>query len=76
MIYPAPPKWFYVYLVRNKKGRVYSTRRKLPMELIYFEAYKYRQNAFEREKKLKHYGSALRNLKLRLKDIFSKGGAR
>jgi len=46
------------------------------MELIYFEAYKYRQNAFEREKKLKHYGSALRNLKLRLKDIFSKGGAR
>ena len=41
------------------------------MELIYLS----RQNAFEREKKLKHHGSALRNLKLRLKEIFSKGGA-
>jgi predicted GIY-YIG superfamily endonuclease len=34
-------------LSNHKKGRVYSTRRKLPMELIYFEAYKYRQNALE-----------------------------
>jgi putative endonuclease len=62
-------------LTFHKKGKVYSTRRMLPMELIYFEAYKSKQDAFEREKKLKHHGSALRNLKLRLKNIFWEGGA-
>jgi len=38
----------------------------LPIELIYFEAFMYRKAAFEREKRLKHYGSALRHLKLRI----------
>jgi len=53
-------------LEEHKEGKNYSTRKMLPVELIYFEAYTSKKDAFEREKRLKHYGSALRNLKLRL----------
>lgn len=62
-------------LILHKNGKVYSTRRILPMALIYYEAYKFKKDAFEREKKLKHHGSALRNLKLRLKNSYLTGGA-
>ncbi|MCK4810311.1 MAG: GIY-YIG nuclease family protein [Candidatus Omnitrophica bacterium] len=113
---PAPPKWYYVYLLRSKEdssiypaphkkggiyprpskmggiyigctsnlskrlqehkeGKNYSTKKLLPVELIYFEAYKSKEDAFEREKRLKYYSSALRNLKLRLQNTFGKGGA-
>ena len=47
----------------------------MPLELIYFEAYKSKKEAFDREKRLKQYGSALRNLKLRIKDTLRKRGA-
>lgn len=47
----------------------------LPVELIYFEAYKSKKDAFEREKRLKYYGSTLRNLKLRLQNTFKQRGA-
>lgn len=40
----------------------------LPVELIYFEAYRSKKDAFERERNLKYYGSGLRNLKLRLRE--------
>ena len=59
----------------HKAGKNYSTKRLLPVELIYFEAYKSKKDAFEREKHLKYYGSALRNLKLRLQNTFKQGGA-
>lgn len=61
-------------LREHKEGKVYTTRKMLPVELMYFEAYKSKKDAFKREKKLKYYGSGLRNLKLRLQDSF-KGGA-
>ena len=55
-------------LKEHKEGQNYSTRKMLPVELIYVEAYKSKKEAFEREKKLKYHGSALRSLKLRIKD--------
>ncbi len=93
---PAPPNWYYVYLLTSEKdgsiyigctsnlqkrvkmhkeGKNYSTKKMLPVELIYFEAYRSREDAFTREKHLKYYSSALRNLKIRLSDTFTKGGA-
>ena len=62
-------------LQEHKKGKNYYTKRMLPIELIYFEGYKSKQDAFEREKRLKHYGSGLRNLKMRLQNTAKKGGA-
>lgn len=62
-------------LKEHEEGQNYSTRKMLPIELIYVEAYKSKKDAFEREKKLKHYGSGLRNLKLRIKDTLCERGA-
>ena len=59
----------------HNKEKNYYTRRILPVELIYAELYKSKKDAFEREQKLKHHGSALRNLKLRIKDTLYRGGA-
>jgi len=59
----------------HQEGRCYYTKRMLPIELIYCEAFKSQKDAFEREKKLKHHGSALRNLKLRIQDSILAGGA-
>lgn len=62
-------------LEEHKLAKNYSTRNLLPFELVYVEAYKSKKDAFQREKRLKHYGSALRNLKSRLKNTFDQGGA-
>ena len=53
-------------LEEHKEGKIYSTRKMLPIELIYFEAFRSRKAAFEGEKRLKHHGSALSHLKLRI----------
>ena len=37
----------------HNKGKVYSTKRRLPMELIYYEAFINKQDAFAREQWLK-----------------------
>ncbi|MBL7150850.1 GIY-YIG nuclease family protein [Candidatus Microgenomates bacterium] len=70
---------FYVYLIRNKKSRrtyigytgdlkrrIREHEHKNP-ELIYYEAYKDKNDAREREKKLKQRGQTVRRLKERLK---------
>lgn len=62
-------------LKEHKEGKNYYTRRMLSVELMYVEAYRCKKDAFEREKKLKKHGSALRSLKLRLKNTISKRGA-
>ena len=59
----------------HKEGKSYSTKKMLPVDLMYFEAYRYREDAYTREKHLKYYSSALRNLKIRLSATFRKGGA-
>ena len=61
-------------LKEHKEGKNYSTRKLLPIELIYIEGYKSKKDAFEREKHLKYHSSALRHLKIRLQNILSQGG--
>lgn len=84
-IYPHPSKRGGIYigctsnlskrLQEHKEGKNYSTKKLLPVELIYFEAYKSKEDAFQREKHLKYHSSALRNLKIRLQNTLRKGGA-
>jgi len=74
-------KWTYVGYTSNltrrleehNSGKNYSTRRYLPVRLIYYEAYSSKLDATEREKHLKQYGSSLQKLKERVKG--SLGGA-
>ena len=61
-------------LKEHSEGKVYSTRKMLPVELIYYEAYRVRDYAYKREKALKAYGSGLAKLKSRL-GISKKGRA-
>jgi len=84
---PAPPKFYYVYLLKSCKkdwiyigftsdlskrlqqhcsGKNYSTRKYLPVELVYYEVFRSIDDAKNREKSLKHYGNALRLLKKRI----------
>jgi len=47
-------------------GENITTKRILPVELVYYEAYKSKIDAQNREMKLKQYGNALKHLKKRL----------
>ena len=58
---PAPRHWFYVYPAPASRSGVYLLRSK--------------KDAFEREKRLKYHGSALKNLKLRLQITLKQRGA-
>lgn len=78
---PAPPKaWFYLYLLIGKRlrehnnGKVYSTKRMLPVELLYYEAHRSKEYVYKREKRLKKYGGSLTKLLSRI-GIDRKGGA-
>jgi len=74
--------WIYIGCTSNlekrlkehNKGECASTKRMLPVELIYYEVYKSKDCAYKREKSLKDYGSALSKLKCRL-GINKKGRA-
>jgi len=67
-------RWIYIGCTGNLKkrlkdhvdGKVYSTKKFLPVELLYYEAYETKESAFERERKLKHHGSSLKKLLLRI----------
>jgi len=52
----------------HNKGYSPSTRRHIPYELVYFEYYKDEKDAIERERKLKHHGSSIGHLKIRIKN--------
>ena len=51
----------------HNAGLVFSTRRRTPFELIYYEAYKEEKDARDREHNLKLRANALTQLKRRLK---------
>ena len=69
----------YVYILRRKdedwyigytddiERRMKEHQNKYSCELIYYEAYKIAESARKRERKLKHYGSAWRAIKNRIK---------
>ena len=67
----------YKRVVEHRKGLNFSTKKMLPIELIYCEAFISKEDAFQREKRLKQHGGGMRNLKLRLKDTLRnrRGGA-
>lgn len=48
-------------------GLVASTKSRKPFELVYYEAYRYKQDATEREHNLKLRTKAFRQLKQRIK---------
>jgi len=53
-------------LREHKSRRVYTTRRLINPELIYYEAYKSESEAKVRERKLKSYGSSYQGLLKRI----------
>ena len=68
---------YYVYVLKIKYGKLYigytgDLRRRLKEhktkipELIYYEAYKNKEDATKRERQLKHYKSAWGYLKKRI----------
>ena len=71
-------------LQEHQLGKCYSTRKYVPLTLVYYEAYSSKEDAYTREQKLKQYGSSLQKLKQRLanslhpslfKKDWMKGGA-
>ena len=48
------------------QGKVVSTKRYLPLDLIYYEAFNSKDHAYLREKNLKSYGSGWTQLKTRI----------
>ena len=55
-------------LAEHNKGKVESTKHKAPFELVYYEAYKAKSDAKEREKQLKRHAQAYTALKGRIDD--------
>ena len=54
-------------LEEHRSGITYTTRKHLPVELVYYEAYKSITDAKNRERGLKYHGRALAQLRKRLK---------
>ena len=54
-------------LEKHNQGLVKSTKNLRPLELIYYEAYKSKEDALIREKRLKHFAKGFSSLKGRLK---------
>lgn len=52
----------------HKKGTVFTTKKYLPVSLIYYEKYHSEKDARSREKNLKYHGSAFAKLKARISD--------
>ena len=52
----------------HNKGEVYSTRNKMPWQLVYYEAFLSKTDAFGRETSLKLHAQGLRRLKERLRN--------
>jgi putative endonuclease len=75
-------KWIYIGCTNNIRkriqehieGKVFSTKKMIPIELVYYEAYRSKNIAYNREKMLKHYGSSLVRLLIRI-GIRKKGRA-
>ncbi|MEK7501073.1 MAG: GIY-YIG nuclease family protein [Patescibacteria group bacterium] len=51
---------------KHKEGKVFSTRRYLPVRLLYYECYLAKEDAVRREKMLKKFGSTWSHLKKRI----------
>jgi len=54
-------------IAEHKKRNVFNTKYRLPLELVYYEAYKNIDDAKSREKSFKHSGSVYNGLIKRIK---------
>lgn len=52
----------------HNAGKIFSTKHRLPLELVYYEAYKAEKDARVREQNLKLRANALSQLKRRIKN--------
>ncbi|MCX6766035.1 MAG: GIY-YIG nuclease family protein [Candidatus Moranbacteria bacterium] len=50
----------------HNEGEVEATRHRRPLDLVYYESYKVKKAAQERERKLKHFGAAYYELLKRI----------
>ncbi len=57
----------------HKNGMSASTKHRLPIQLVYYEAYKSEKDASLREDRLKYYGKALGQLKGRIEHSLCAG---
>ena len=73
MIYIGSTNDLHKRLREHNNGKSRSTKRYIPWELVYYEAYISEVDAREREKKLKHHGKGLAELKKRIKNSLEKG---
>ena len=63
-------------LAEHQSGRSRATKGHGPWELIYYEAYRCREDAYRRERSLKQFGGAYRQLRQRLRcELSKRGGA-
>ncbi|MFA6350304.1 MAG: GIY-YIG nuclease family protein [Candidatus Omnitrophota bacterium] len=53
-------------LIEHNEGKVFTTKRMLPLELVYFEGYKSKDSAYIREKSLKMSGNSISKIKTRI----------
>jgi putative endonuclease len=74
-------KWMYVGITSNLKNRLEEhnsaksiyTSKYLPVELVYYEAYRSLVDAENREKSLKNHGNSLGLLKKRIVNCLEEG---
>ena len=55
-------------LEKHNQGEVYWTKRYMPWRIMYFEGYRSKEDALEREKKLKRFAKGFAQLKGRIKN--------
>ncbi|MFH1782143.1 MAG: GIY-YIG nuclease family protein [Candidatus Omnitrophota bacterium] len=61
-------KEFYYGYTENLEKRIKEHNKNNNYELLYYEAYKTKKDAYSRERQLKHHAQALTALKARLKE--------
>ena len=54
----------------HNKGKIFSTKYRKPLVLVYYEAFLSEKDARKREQTLKNYGQGITNLYKRLSDSF------
>jgi len=59
---------------RHNNGKEISTKRYMPWKLLYYEAYSSENLARTREKRLKHHGNAMKELKKRIMELSATRG--
>jgi len=55
-------------LKEHKDGQSKSTKHRRPLKLVYYEAFKAKEDAHDRERKLKQYKNSYKHLKYRIGD--------